>query len=288
MAGFESRLFGGTYSAGVFTPDGGSSPAGATYVVADGTYAIGGAVSVMRYNNGVYSFTDNLYRLVGTAPNGWVALRLGTYYYFATGPNPVSPVAVDTADAFVVCFLEGTRIATPDGERRVEDLVVGDRVLTTSGHAQPVRWIGRQTVMAMFADPDRSYPIRIEAGALGEGLPVRDLFVSPDHALLIDGLLVQAGALVNGTSITRHADMPTSFVYYHVELDDHSLVLAEGVPAETFIDNVTRRRFDNYAEYEALHGDVELSVAELDLPRVKSARQLPPAILARLARPLAA
>ena len=283
MAGFESRLFGGTYSAGVFTPDGGSSPGGATYVVADGSYTIGSTVPVMRYNNGVYSFTDNYYQLVGTAADGWVAVRFGIYYYFATGPNPLSPVEVNTTAAFVVCFLEGTRIATPGGERPVESLAIGDRVLTASGETRPVRWIGRQSVIAMFADPLTSYPIRIAAGALDENVPARDLYVSPDHALMLDGLLVQAGALVNGTTITRIETPEARFTYFHIELEDHALILAEGAPTETFVDNVSRRRFDNSAEYEALYGTRPAALGEIDRPRVKSARQLPSAIRARLA-----
>ena len=81
---------------------------------------------------------------------------------------------------------------------------------------------------------------------------------------------------MNGTTIVRHADMPTSFVYFHVELDDHSLVLAEGRPAETFVDNVSRHRFDNWHEAPAA------PITETDLPRVKSACQLPSSLRARL------
>ena len=89
----------------------------------------------------------------------------------------------------------------------------------------------------------------IAAGALGKDLPVRDLRVTADHALLIDGVLVQAGALVNGTSIRRiePAELGERFIVYHIETENHEIVLAEGAPAETFIDNVSRQRFDNYA-----------------------------------------
>jgi hypothetical protein len=186
-------------------------------------------------------------------------------------------------DPFPVCFLAGTMVATPAGETLVDNLVIGDVVLTADGRAAPVKWVGVQTVVALFADPLRSFPIRVLAGALGEGLPVRDLLVSPDHALFLDGALVHAGALVNGTTIVREVAMPERFTYFHIEVEDHALILAEGVPAETFVDNVTRRRFDNYAQYEALYGDTGPLLAELDLPRVKSARQLPQAIRRRLA-----
>ncbi|MDR6953266.1 hypothetical protein J2X65_002627 [Ancylobacter sp. 3268] len=193
---------------------------------------------------------------------------------------------VDTSTgAFVapMCFLTGTHIATPEGERLVEDLVIGDLVLTAAGETRPVRWIGRQTMHRQFGEPARVWPIQIAAGALDDNLPRYDLFVSPDHALLIDGLLVQAGALVNGTSVTRHRPAEVRFTYYHIELEDHALVLAEGVPAETFVDNMARRRFDNYAEFEALYGEPKQTIAEMDLPRVKSARQLPVSIRKRIA-----
>ena len=203
--------------------------------------------------------------------------------WFTNTAQAMMAVAPNSGSSFVICFLAGTLIATPGGERPVEALSIGDLIVTADGESAPVRWIGVQSVVTFFADPLHSFPIRIAAGALGEGLPTRDLLVSPDHALMLDGVLVQAGALVNGTTIVRETAMPERFTYYHVELDDHSLVLAEGVPAETFVDNVTRRRFDNFAEYEALYGDAAASIAEMDAPRVKSARQLPQALRERLA-----
>jgi hypothetical protein len=188
-----------------------------------------------------------------------------------------------TDGTFIFCFLAGTMIATPAGETPVESLAVGDLVLTADGRAAPVKWVGVQTVVSVFADRLRSFPIRITAGALEPNLPARDLLVSPDHALFLDGVLVQASALVNGTTIVRETAMPERFTYFHVELEDHSLIFAEGVPAETFLDTVTRRRFDNYADYKARYGDTGPLLAELPAPRIKSARQLPQALRERLA-----
>ncbi len=201
---------------------------------------------------------------------------------YADFPDNFADLTID-GSPFTVCFLAGTRIATPAGETPVEALLVGDLVLAADGRTAPVKWVGIQTVVTLFADPLRSFPVRITAGALGPNLPVRDLFVSPDHALFLDGVLVHAGALVNGTTIVREAAMPERFIYFHVELDDHALILAEGVPAETFLDTVTRRRFDNVADYEALYGDIGPVLAELPAPRIKSARQLPQALRQRLA-----
>ena len=87
-------------------------------------------------------------------------------------------------------------------------------------------------------------------------------------------MLIHAGALVNGTSILREAKVPIVFVYYHVELDDHSLILAENAPAETFVDNVDRLGFDNWAEHEALYPDGK-PIDELPYPRAKARRQVP-------------
>jgi hypothetical protein len=181
----------------------------------------------------------------------------------------------------VVCFMPGTRIATPAGEREIETLAVGGAVSLADGGVGTIRWIGRQTVSTRFADPLRVLPIRISAGALGEGLPVRDLLVSPCHAVRLDGVLVQAGALVDGVGIYREAEVPEVFIYYHVELSGHELLLAEGVPAESFVDNIDRMNFDNWDEHQALQAGVP-AVLEMDLPRVKAARQLPRQLRERL------
>ncbi|MFD2140227.1 Hint domain-containing protein [Ancylobacter oerskovii] len=277
MANYQYALV-GSYDAGTktFQPSfiySGVPP----YVVADGSYDVGDNIDVSdTWPNDLGDF-----ELIGYTEFGWVgytpadANGVPRTIYF-TNNYDTNPVVITTTGTFVACFLAGTMIATPTGEVAIEKLKAGDLVLTHDGRAASVRWLALQTISTMFADPMKVMPIRVEAGALGDGLPIRDLYVSPDHALEIDGLLVQAGALVNGTTIARHTDMPQTFVYYHVELDDHSLILAEGVPAETFVDNVTRRRFDNWQEAP------EAAVAEMDRPRVKSARQLPASIRTRI------
>ena len=225
-----------------------------------------------------------------------------TLYNFSGNPgmDPIGGVTLDangdlfgtTADgghdgdgtvfeiAQVTCFYPGTLILTPEGPRAVESLAIGDRVVTHDHDVLPVRWIGRNTVSTRFADPLRVLPIRIKAGALDGRLPTRDLLVSPEHALLVEDILIQAGALVNGVSIIRERHVPEAFVYYHVELAAHALILAEGTPAETFVDNVHRMAFDNWAEHEALYGDAP--IAEMGYPRAQSYRQVPQAIRTRL------
>jgi len=181
---------------------------------------------------------------------------------------------VDTITTNATCFCAGTMIRTPDGQKPVETLRRGDLVLTADGDVKPVSWLGRQTISTVFADPEAVWPIRIRAGALDENVPSRDLTLSPDHAVLVDGVLVHAGALVNGASIVRVTEVPRAFIYYHVELDDHSLILAENTPAETFIDHPQRLSFDNWDERRGLFPrgrDIE----ELPYARAKSPRQVP-------------
>jgi Hint domain len=221
-------------------------------------------------------------------------------YTFAAGTNVAQIIAASSTtglsggaikqvlvngalvDQLSFCLMLGTLVRTPEGEAPVETLQRGTLVLTADGEAKQVVWLGRQTIDSRFADPDRNWPIRIVAGALAENVPCRDLLVSPDHALLVGGILIQAGALVNGTSIRRESQIPEKFVYYHVELDDHSLILAENVPAETFVDNVDRRHFDNWAEHEALYPEGR-AIAELPQPRAKARRQVPASIRVALA-----
>ena len=203
------------------------------------------------------------------------------YYLFATAEfsNPVQNFNIQPIDV-QVCFFPGTLIATPAGPLAVEDLAAGDRVLTADGREVPVKWLGWQTVVTLFGIPEGRRPVAIAAGALGDNLPTRELRLTADHALLLDGVLVQAGALVNGTTIRRmsNTELGARFTVFHVETEMHEVILAEGTPAETFVDNVSRRRFDNYAEYEARFGGEDGALEELALPRAMSARQVPPSI----------
>jgi len=188
--------------------------------------------------------------------------------------------SIDTTSPTPVCFASGTCIATPSGETPVETLQIGDLILTADGRAVPVKWIGRQTIVSLFAG-DRARPVRVTAGAIGNGLPHTDLVLTADHALILEGLAINAGALVNGTTITLDP-APERATYYHVETEAHDVILANGVPAETFVDYVGRQAFDNYAEYVAIYGR-ERGITEMALGRISSARMVPAALRARLA-----
>jgi hypothetical protein len=181
------------------------------------------------------------------------------------------------------CFLTGTRLATPEGERPVEALHAGSRVLTSEGEVAPVLWVWRQDIVNVFGLGQTRAPIRIAAHALGPGRPARDLIVSADHALLLEGCLVNAGALVNGTTVTvvPLSRMPARFTYWHVETEAHVALLAENCPCESFIDYTPRSGFDNFTEYLAQGGDDRV-ILEMPHPRVTTRRLLFPGLRRRL------
>ena len=150
------------------------------------------------------------------------------------------------------CFCRGTAILTDRGEVAVEDLTIGDAVVTHAGPAARIRWIGRRSFFGRFlAGRPNLLPVRFHAGALGGGAPRRDLLVSPEHAMFLDGVLIPARALVNGVTI-RQEVAAGQVDYFHVELDRHDVIWAEGAASETFIDDDSRAMFQNAAEHEAL------------------------------------
>jgi hypothetical protein len=252
------------------------------------TFTIAGDATSYSFNGGYPVGSNATYEgdFMATTGSG-----VNTSHYFFSHLSNLSPgfdansqtgfSDTNTTTVQLTCFLAGTHIATEHGETTIESLNIGDRVRTVEGDLVPVKWIGRQSVHALFSKRERSYPIRVAAGALGGGLPSRDLHVSPDHAFLIDGLLINASALVNGISIVQLAQMPARFDYFHIEVEGHRVILAEGAPTETFVDNVSRRRFHNWVEYEALYPNAQ-PIREMDVPRVSAARLLPPATRARL------
>lgn len=156
-----------------------------------------------------------------------------------------------TASSFeaIACFARGTRIATAQGEVAVEALRIGDLVVTggRSAGLQPVQWIGRSRAeVSRHPAREKVAPVIIRAGALGEGVPYCDLRVSPDHALYLDGHLVPAKYLINGTSIVQELWCP-AVEYWHVELPEHAVIVSAGALTESYLDDGNRDQFDNGA-----------------------------------------
>lgn len=154
------------------------------------------------------------------------------------------------------CFLKGTRIRTAEGDRLVADLAVGDLLPTMFGGIRPIQWIGHYPLKK--SDPSKPWvrdalPVRIVRSALAPDVPYADLYVTGGHALFVDGLLAPVGCLINGTTITRYeARELDELEYFHVKLERHDVIYAEGTPVETLL------RVDdsavNFAEYFRRYG----------------------------------
>jgi autotransporter passenger strand-loop-strand repeat protein len=167
-----------------------------------------------------------------------------------------------------VCYLAGTRILSRRGEIPVELLRIGDEIPTLHAGMQRIKWIGTRAYAAPFCNHRDVLPVCIKAGALADGVPSRDLLVSPGHALCLDAVLVHAKRLVNGVSIVQSGPMDV-VAYFHIELDTHEIIWAENCPAETFVDDYFRPRFQNAAAFYALYPG-ETAGAKPCLPRLEN------------------
>ena len=211
----------------------------------------GGTTNLAEFNNAV---------AYGGDPGDWSSPSSGG----------IDPVADDSYDAFsnpgalntvsatdltvldmlgyslaAACYAAGTRILAAQGEMPIEQLAVGDRVRTRFGGVVPIRWIGQRSVNCRHhRDPSQVWPVRIAANSFGAGRPQRDLLLSPDHAVAVDGALIPIRLLMNGGSI-RQETGTAAVRYFHLELDRHDLLWAENLEAESYLDTGNRTMFAN-------------------------------------------
>jgi hypothetical protein len=164
----------------------------------------------------------------------------------ATGaPDTKGATAAGTAlTSNVLCFLAGTLLATPSGQTAVERLKAGDIVLTASGQPRPIVWIGVGRVLATRGRRNAATPVIVRKGALSSNVPYDDLRVTKGHAFLLDGVLIPVEFLVNHRSILWD-DRAQEVSIYHVELETHDVLLANGAPAESYRDDGNRWLFQN-------------------------------------------
>ncbi|WP_082064699.1 Hint domain-containing protein [Acetobacter orleanensis] len=172
------------------------------------------------------------------------------------------------------CYCRGTLIATDRGDVPVEYLKIGDQIRTLRHGFRPIRWIGRRAYSGQFAAGNRDVlPVTFRAGSLGKNLPQQDLSVSPLHAMYLDGVLVPAAALVNGRSIVQAKAMD-EVAYFHIELESHDVIFANGAESETFVDDGSRGMFHNAAEYNRLYPDAVQQAVAYCAPRVEEGARL--------------
>lgn len=166
------------------------------------------------------------------------------------------PSVFNIPEGPVVCFAEATTLDTPNGRVAVEELHIGDMVLTASNETRAIKWIGELVARpARHPRPNEVNPVRVSAGAFGPSLPERDLRLSPGHSVYFDGVLVPVGHLINGATIVQEA--VESICYFHIELDSHDVVLAEGLPCESYLDDGNRASFSNTEGHAMLHGRLD-------------------------------
>ena len=170
---------------------------------------------------------------------------------------------VPTSD-IVACFAEGTRIYTERGDVAVENLRIGEHARTqpTNGYAEII-WTGRRCVdCERHPRPHLVWPVRIAVGAFGEGTPARDLYLSPDHAVYVNGMLIPVKHLINGTTIGQV--QVSAITYFHVELSRHDVLLAESLPVESYLDIGDRSVFGNGGAATQLHPDFASRIWEAE------------------------
>jgi hypothetical protein len=220
-----------------------------------GGFGLGGTIDLLNVANAAitgFSYTGTTLDVLG---NGGTLTALDLPGPF-TGGDFMHRADAATGSfittSVVACFAAGTAIRTMRGEVCVEDLRIGDRVVCARGGVRPVVWIGHRRVdIARHPSPELVMPVRIRRGALADGVPCRDLFLSPDHAVFVDDMLVPVRRLINGASIARTAR--DAITYFHIELDQHDVLLAEGLAAESYLDTGNRHAFANAGAPVALH-----------------------------------
>lgn len=150
---------------------------------------------------------------------------------------------------YEVCFLTGTLISMVNGVCAVEDIQVGDKVAvyhpqTQKKSQRKVTWVGKKTAHVKPArfDDEAGYPVRILKNAIADNVPNKDLLVTAEHCLFFNGAFTPARMLVNGRSIFYDRTI-TSYDYYHIETEKHSVIMADGMLTESYLDTGNRHLF---------------------------------------------
>jgi hypothetical protein len=248
---------------GLSTGTGGAGGYDQTVVESGGTISLGGAALNISLVDGFEPIAGETFTIIDNETGHSVG---GTFAGLAQGAtfeadgvwfqiNYAAGASKDVTLTDVACYCRGTLIATERGEVPVETLEIGDKVVTASGAARPIKWIGQRSYGGRFIMGRKDIlPICIKAGALDANVPKRDLWISPHHAMYLDGMLIEAKDLVNGASIVQ-AESVDKVEYFHIELDTHDVIVAEGALSETFVDDDSRGMFHNAHDYDTLYAD---------------------------------
>ena len=215
-----------------------------TTITTDNGYTINISGNYTKNNNSLYQKTDGSNLYISASPTDTIN---GHQYN----------------DATIVCFLPGSLITTPSGTRAIEDLSVDDEIIAyIDGTTAPrrVTWAGQAhcTVRPGLPDDQAGYPVRILKDAIADGVPFKDMLITAEHCLFFDGKFVPARMLVNGRSIFFDKSI-TSYDYYHIETEDHSVIMADGMLTESYLDTGNRRSFSQKGNVLSIGGSRNLT-----------------------------
>lgn len=229
------------------------------------SYNSNGSVTVKLYsgNEAVGSYTANL-------ADG-VTLPVGDFYV-DEGENPLK-ITYDGQNTYIgVCFLAGSMIRTPDGDCAVENIQIGDEVVTfdwksNTDRVSPVVWVGKAHVSVRpdLPDDEAGYPVRILKNAVADGVPYKDMLITAEHCLFFENRFVPVRMLVNGVSIFYDKSI-MSYDYYHVETERHSVITADGMLTESYLDTGNRRSFRQDGKVVGLRGAIRNWVEDAAAP----------------------
>ena len=236
-------------------------------IVSNGTYSVSGVASAVASALDGLVFTPTAHQAapgqtvttsvtaVITDTEGTQSTISSTVANTGSGLVQTDPLPVLTFTGSAPCFVAGTHILTALGEREVEALEIGDVARTHNAGLAPITWIGHRRIdCRRHAAPETVWPVRICPDAFAPGMPHSEVWLSPDHAVFADGLLIPIKHLINGATI---AQIPRDTVtYFHVELARHAILMAEGLPAESYLDTGNRATFENTVPPPAPHHDL--------------------------------
>ncbi|MCH4024180.1 MAG: Hint domain-containing protein [Acetobacter sp.] len=232
---------------------GGQTPISASWTYNNnGTYTI--FIAFDQWGNGIKftdvvldkdpPFTIGTFKIVQNADGSWdITDPAGTD---TSGKSTPTSFGGSTDDS---CFLAGCMLQTVSGLKAVEDVQIGDEIITfdhqnSTDVIQPVVWVGKTHARALpdLSDDMAGYPVRILKDAIADGLPVKDMLITPEHCLFLDGKFVPVRMLVNGVSIFYDKSI-ASYDYYHIETEKHSIITVDGVLTESYLDTGNRATF---------------------------------------------
>ncbi|GAN61420.1 hypothetical protein ACI01nite_27200 [Acetobacter cibinongensis] len=192
-----------------------------------------------------------------------VTLATGTYYTDGSTSNPLI-ISYDSQNTYVgACFLVGSMIRTINGDVAVEDVCIGDEVITFDWKnnqyvVHAIVWVGKAhtVVRPELNDDEAGWPVRILKDAIADGVPYKDMLITAEHCLFFKDRFVPVRMLVNGVSIFYDKSI-SSYDYYHVETEQHTVITADGMLTESYLDTGNRSAFRQAGKIATLFGAVK-------------------------------